>query len=584
MIELKIDDADILTEPGTTILQAAQQHEIDIPTLCYHPIVEPHGACRLCTVELKTEESSELITACNREVEEGMEVVTDSEEVREARRMVVELLLARCPSVEILQDLAEEYGIDTARFKVRDEDNECILCGLCSRVCEYVVEADAIGYAGRGINAEISTPFDRESEECITCGACAFVCPTDCIEILDEKGEKPLYTDFILGPEKPIAIPTMQAVPNVPAVDTETCIHFETDGCRACESICEPDAIDFGMEEETVDLDVGNIVVATGFDVLDPGEIQQYGYDRFDNVVTGMEFEALCNSTGPTESEILTTEGEEPEAIGVVHCIGSRDKNHNEYCSRVCCMSSLKFSHLITERTDAEVYEFYIDMRPFGKGYEEFYDRVMEEGVNFIRGKVAEVTDIPETENEEGKLILKAEDTLAGGFKRIPVDMVVLNTALEAADDADEVAKTFNISTGKDGFFIEKHPKLDPVATATEGVFIAGACQGPKDIPDTVAQASSAASKILSVVSKGEVEMEAITSHVIEDKCAGCRLCNTLCAYSAIEYNEEKGASEVNEALCKGCGTCAAACPSEAIIAKHYTKEQIMSEIAGVLK
>jgi len=246
-------------------------------------------------------------------------------------------------------------------------------------------------------------------------------------------------------------------------------------------------------------------------------------------------------------------------------------------------MYALKYSHLIKERTDAEVYQMYIDMRCFGKGYEEFYKRLSEEGVNFIRGKAAEVTDRAINEDEKGKLIVCGEDTLLCKTIRIPVDMVVLATALEPRSDAAEVAKLLTITQSADGFFLERHPKLDPVATMTAGVYIAGCCQGPKDIPDTVAQASATATRVLALISKGRVELEAATAVIDEEKCSGCRICNLLCPYSAISFIEDEKVSRINEALCKGCGTCVAACPSAAITHRQFTMEEITAEIEGVL-
>jgi len=247
-------------------------------------------------------------------------------------------------------------------------------------------------------------------------------------------------------------------------------------------------------------------------------------------------------------------------------------------------MYALKFAHLIKEKTNAEVYNFYIDLRCFGKGYEEFYDRLLGEDVRFVRGKVGEITDLAIHPGEQGKLIIRVEDTLIGAVRRVPVDMVILATGLEAPEGLAELAKKCNVSVGKDGFIIERHPKLGPVATATDGVFIAGACQSPKDIPDTVAQASAASSAVLSMIMRGKIEIESATAEIDEERCSGCRICNDLCPYMAISFEEEKGVSVINEALCKGCGTCVAACPSNAITAKHFTNEQIFSEIEGLLQ
>ncbi|HER43129.1 MAG TPA: CoB--CoM heterodisulfide reductase iron-sulfur subunit A family protein [Candidatus Eisenbacteria bacterium] len=265
--------------------------------------------------------------------------------------------------------------------------------------------------------------------------------------------------------------------------------------------------------------------------------------------------------------------------------MGSRDKNKYPYCSNFCCMYTLKHVVQLKEKykEDIEVYVFYMDIRSPGKGYEEFYDRLLGEDVRFVRGKVAEVTGVPRNADEESKLVVCVEDTLVGAVRRVPVDMVVLCTALEQPEGLDRVAKMCNVSIGRDGFIIEKHPKLGPVATATDGIFIAGASQSPKDIPDTVAQASAASSAVLSMITREKIEIEAATAEIIEEKCSGCRICNNLCPYLAIRFDEEKGVSVINEALCKGCGTCVAACPSNAIKAKHFDNRQIFAEIEGIL-
>jgi heterodisulfide reductase subunit A len=354
--------------------------------------------------------------------------------------------------------------------------------------------------------------------------------------------------------------------------------------CLECVKACERNAVHHEMKEEIVEVDVGNIILATGYKEFNPVVIRQYGYGRLDNVITSLEFERLVNATGPTGGQILLKNGKEPERVAIIHCVGSRDINHHEYCSRVCCMYSLKFSHLLREHVPkAEIYEFYIDIRSPGKGFEEFYNRVLKEGTILYRGRPGEVTDVAEAPDEEGKLIVKFENSLVGDRERLPVDMVILSCALEPQKDALEVARMFNISCGAGGFFIERHPKLDPVATMTDGIFVVGCCQGPKDIPDTVAQASAAAARVLAVISKGKVETEATTAVIDEEKCSGCRICNLLCPYSAISFLEEEKVSRINDALCKGCGACVASCPSSAIKHKHYTTEEIMAQIEGIL-
>jgi heterodisulfide reductase subunit A len=300
-------------------------------------------------------------------------------------------------------------------------------------------------------------------------------------------------------------------------------------------------------------------------------------------VLSALEFERLCHASGPTGGKIVTKQGVPPQSVAILHCIGSRDENHLEHCSRVCCMYSLKFAHLVKEHTKAEVFNFYIDMRAFGKGYEEFYKRVMREGVHFIRGKAAEVTDLAERDGEKGKLIVVAEDTLMGLNRRVPVDMVILSPGLKPRSDALDVSHTFSLGCAAGGFFLEKHPKLAPVDTATEGIFLAGACAGPKDIPDAVAQGAAAAAGALSLVDRGKVVLEPIRAYIAEERCAGCKICIGNCPFSAIEFNPEKKISEVIRELCKGCGTCVAGCPSGAARQENFEDIQIVAEIEGAL-
>jgi len=438
----------------------------------------------------------------------------------------------------------------------------------------YSEVIDVSGYVGNFKVKVKKKPRFVDETKCTGCGTCQDKCPT--------KADSEF--DFAVGKRKVIYTPFPQAVPNVPVIDKERCTYFLKGKCRACEKFCEAKAIDFEQTEKIVDLDVGSIIVATGFDSFDPSPMSQFGYGRYDNVITGFQFERMSSASGPTGGKIVLKNGSQPRSIAILHCIGSRDLNYHEYCSRVCCMYSLKFAHLIREKIhDAEIYDLYIDLRCFGKGYEEFYNRLQEEGVNFIRGRAGEVTNVAETPEEKGRLVVVCEDTLICRQRRLPVDMVILSNALEPRSDANEVAKLFSISRSRDGFFLEKHPKLDPVATTTDGVFVAGCCQGPKDIPDTVAQASAAAARVMAMISKGKVEIEAATAFIEEELCSGCKTCISLCPYIAISFNDEKKVSVINEAMCKGCGTCAATCPSGAIISRHFTVKQIMAELEGVM-
>lgn len=359
--------------------------------------------------------------------------------------------------------------------------------------------------------------------------------------------------------------------------------------CMLCVDRCKAGAIDHHQQDELLSVDAGAIIVATGFDVMDPGSMREYGYGCLPNVMTGLEFERLCNATGPTGGRILRREGvswgEPPGRVAILHCIGSRDKNHHIYCSRTCCMYALKYAHLLKDRVGpkVEVYNFYIDMRCFGKGYEEFYLRTQAEGVRMIRGKASRVEASADEEQPAGTLEVIAEDTLSQQVLRVPVDMVVLCTAMEPRRDASGVARLLGIATGSDGFFLEEHPKLEPVSTATAGVYVAGACQGPKDIPDSVAQAKAAASAAQALLSQGEVELSPVVCVIDPEACAGCRTCIGLCPYGSIEYDARGHVSRVNPAMCRGCGSCAAHCPSGAAKVGHFRDEQVFMELDGLL-
>ena len=392
-----------------------------------------------------------------------------------------------------------------------------------------------------------------DTVKCTGCGRCAELCPTS---VANE-------FDCGLGKRKAIYIPSPYAVPNKAIIDAKNCRHIKglaegKDVCRLCQKGiekkgqpgCEAGAIDFEQKDEITEIEIGNIIVATGFQQFNPTTIYQLGYGRLDNVYTGLEFERLTNASGPTGGSIVLKDGSAPKSVAILHCIGSRDTNYHKYCSRVCCMYSLKFAHLLREKLpEAAVYQLYIDMRCAGSGYEEFYERLQEEGVNFVRGKAGEVTDIAATPEEKGKLVVLVEDTLVRRKRRLAVDMVILSCALEPRADTEQMARILTLSRKADGFFLEKHPKLDPVATTTDGVYIAGCCQSPKDIPDTVAQAAAAAARVLALISKGKVEIEGAIANIDEERCSGCKICIDLCPYKAIGYDETKKVSRVNEFL-----------------------------------
>ena len=413
-----------------------------------------------------------------------------------------------------------------------------------------------------------------DHDKCNACLACTEKCPGKGVSEWDEG----------LVKRKAVYIPFPQAVPQKPVIDRDACVYFKTGKCRLCEKVCPQGAIAFGQQDTFREIKVGAVILATGYDLMDTKPLLQYGYGRLPGVYHALEVERLFNAAGPTGGKVVMRDGKEPQSIAILHCIGSRDKNHYEYCSRVCCMYSLKFAHLLKEKTHGDVYQLYIDMRAPGKAYEEFYNRLVEEDVKFIRGKAARVTDQSDNPDFAGKLIVEVDDTLTGSFVRIPVDMVVLSPAMKPRADAKEMARLFNLSTDKYGFFMERHPKLAPLSTMTEGLFIAGACQGPKDIPDSVAQGTGAAAEALTIVVKDRMELEAATAVVNPAACCGCQNCVRVCPYGAPVFKTDKQVSEINEALCKGCGLCAASCPASAIYTRHFTNDQVMAEMEGLMQ
>jgi heterodisulfide reductase subunit A len=490
-------------------------------------------------------------------------------------------------------------GGHMAKFDKTFPTLDCAACILTPKMSEVgahenitlwtysdVVKMD--GYVGNyTVQVKRKARYIHE-DLCTGCQDCISQCVFKEPKFLDEFNEG-------LGKRRPVYIPFPQATPQVVLIDPEVCLNFKRnknpdgspvvgDKCKkTCVEACgEKKAIDFTQKDEIKEIKVGTIVVATGFQTFDAKRSPQYGYGKFPNVYTSLEIERLVNASGPTGGDVIMRDGQTPKSIGIIHCVGSRDYKTNKWCSRVCCMYSMKLAHLLKEHTGAEVYSFYIDIRTPGKGYEEFYNKLLEEGVHFIRGRVGEVTDWAFTKEEEGKLVIRVEDTLAGYVRRIPVDMVVLATGLEPQADAQDVRRLFNMSCGSEGFFLERHPKLAPVNTFNDGIYIAGCCQGPRDIPDTVAQAGAAAAEAMVLIDKGHVEQEPNTAYIMAD-CCGCKSCIPLCPYTAITFDEATKKATINEALCKGCGTCVGACPSGSIIQNLFEDEEIFSEIQGVL-
>ncbi len=358
--------------------------------------------------------------------------------------------------------------------------------------------------------------------------------------------------------------------------EAERCVRCgECAECLECVAACDRGAIDHNMKETLEEFTVGTIVLATGFRDFDPRRIPALSYGKLDNILTALEFERLVNASGPTGGKVVLKNGKPPHSVAVLHCVGSRDPDYNQYCSRACCMYSLKLSQLVHEYAGAEVHEVYRDMRSFGKGYEEFYNRTAAMGVHFYHGRVRSI------EQHEGQLLVSWDEAFHGQPDQVLVDMVVLSTGFEPQTDAGAVAATFGVSRSQDGFFLERHPKLAPVETSTEGIYLAGTCQSPKDIPDSVAQAGAAAAAALSLMDQGTIALDPSIAEVDLMRCSGCGQCVAACPYQAIEL--EQGLARVNGYLCKGCGTCAAACPDKAMSLIHFDDRELVAEIIGAL-
>jgi heterodisulfide reductase subunit A len=406
--------------------------------------------------------------------------------------------------------------------------------------------------------------------QCTACGDCAKVCPQ----------RFPDEYNIGLSTRTAIYQSFAQAVPAAFCRNAQQCLGGLPLACGKCIRACEKKCINFDQKPVDRELDIGAIVLATGMDVFDALTLAEYGYGKYPDVVTSLEFERLSSAGGPTGGRIIKmSDGEAPKDVVFIHCVGSRDKAvGNEYCSRVCCMFIIKQAHLLKDKNpDCNVTSYYMDIRAYGKGFEEFYDRVREEGVMFKRGKPSEIF------RRKGRLVVRVDDTLLGKVVEHETDMVVLGVGLVPSEGQRELAQTLKLSLSADRFFLEAHPKLRPVDTNLEGVYLAGCCQGPKDIPDTVAQAKGAAASAIALLNKGKVKVEPVVAEIKEDACSSCHICEALCPYSALVYDAQKGVMTVNQILCKGCGVCPSACPSGAITMRHFTSKQIEAQLDALL-
>jgi len=414
-----------------------------------------------------------------------------------------------------------------------------------------------------------------DTEKCTGCGDCAAACRL--------KGKVTNEFDMGMGKRGAAYMPFPQAVPLKYTIDSEHCLFLTRGKCGdkpLCKEACAQGAINFDQKEETVELKVGSIIVTTGYDLLDPTSLYEYGYANSPDVITTLELERLISSSGPTKGEILRpSDQQKPKSVTFILCVGSRDETQCTWCCRIGCMSALKHVYLLKEKLgeDVEINICYTDIRSYGKGYEEFYRKIRGLKTNMFRGRPSEVRDMKTYQK------LDIFDTTTNKLFEIKTDLVVLVPALVPRSNTAELARLLRLTLSGDGFFLEAHPKLRPVDTFVNGIFIAGCCQGPKDIQDTVSQASGAASRAATILSKKELEIDPLIAAVDEEACTGCGICVEVCPYEARTLNEKTKIAEVNEALCAGCGGCIAACPSNASIHKNFTKKQIMGMVDEIM-
>lgn len=416
-----------------------------------------------------------------------------------------------------------------------------------------------------------------DMKKCTGCGLCETKCPT----------KVPSEYDLGIGKRPCIYKPFPQAVPNKPVIDPVNCKKLIDGKCGVCAKVCPTGAVNYEDKDEIVTEKVGAIVMATGFDLFDWTKTYgEYGYGQYPDVITGLHFERMLNASGPTGGKLKRpSDGKIPETVVFIKCVGSRDDTKGRsYCSRACCMYTAKHAMQVLEKIpNSQAYVFYMDVRTPGKMYEEFYQRALDQGAQYLRGRVSKI--FPKGD----KLVVRGEDTLVGRQVEVEADLVVLATAMIPSIGSDKMAQIVGFSTDKDGFYTEAHPKLRPVETNTGGVFLAGACQGPKDVPDTVSQASAAAVKVVGLLSKDQMATNPRISAVNEAICSGCLHCKPVCPYKAIEAKTiserahghviERTVASVNTGLCQGCGACTVACRSGALNLKGFTNQQMLAEV-----
>ncbi len=498
MASLTINNQQVEVEEGTKLISAIEKLGIKVPTLCYHKALSPYGACRLCVVEVHVKDRPPALQAsCSYPALDGITVFTDTDRVKRARKIIAELLLARCPDSETIQRIAMELGVKEPRIKKKFDD--CVYCGLCVRMCNERMGRTAVGFSGRGPRKKLESPFGKNNEMCWTCGACNFICPVGkkVSTLTSVNAPIPLPNPYNMGLDQRAAAYILypQAVPNKAAIDQEHCIHMKYDACGICKEVCEAKAIDFDQKEEKIELNVGAVILSPGYEIFDARVKPEYGYGRFPNVVNALEFERILSASGPYSGHVRRpSDGVAPRRIAWLQCIGSRD-SERDYCSSICCMYATKEAIIAKEHAgeDLQCDVFFMDMRAFSKGFEEYYLRAQKLGVNYIRSRPALIQEKEGT----GNLVV---EYLAGGEKKVSreYDMVVLSVGAQPPKEAEKISAVLGIDLNE--FHFCETSTFRPVETNRQGIYVAGPFTEPKDIPETVMQASGAAARVMSLL------------------------------------------------------------------------------------
>ncbi len=498
MPRLTINDAPVTVEPGSTLLQAVERAGVKIPTLCHLKGLSPYGACRLCVVEVHApNRPASVQAACSYPAHDDLVVLTHSDRVLRARRVVAELLLARCPDAEPVRRVAGELGVHDTRIAKKYDD--CIYCGLCVRMCRERMGRSAIGFSGRGPRKKLEPPFGRHNPVCWTCGACNVVCPTgkQVSALTTPRALVPLPNAYNLGLDarSAVYIPYPQAVPNKAVIDPDACLHLRYDVCGLCEQVCEAKAIDYRQQATEQRIEVGAVVLAPGYEVFDPRLKAELGYGRFANVLSALEFERTLSASGPFAGHLVRpSDKREPRRIAFIQCVGSRD-HERDYCSSVCCMYATKEAIIAKEHVGDHLAcdIFFMDLRAFSKGFEQYYRRAQELGVRYIRCRIPTVEEVPGTSN----LVIRY---LAEGDRKVSeeYDLVVLSVGMQPPRELGAMARRLGLDLNAFGFC--RAGAFEPVRATRDGVFVAGVVTEPKDIPETVMQASAAAAEVLALL------------------------------------------------------------------------------------